>query len=67
MNSRNLFKAIIPATFILLATACDKHPDILGTWTATPTRINNMQQQMRCQPCQYHLPIHPRAKQTTDR
>ena len=42
MNSRNLFKAIIPATFILLATACDKHPDILGTWTATPTRINNI-------------------------
>lgn len=42
MNSRNLIKTLTPFACAMLMTACAAHPDIEGTWTGTPSRVDNI-------------------------
>ena len=43
MTLRNFLTLLLPATAAIVAfSSCDRHPDVIGTWTATPTRIDNI-------------------------
>lgn len=41
MNIRKIFFLTIPAALMTLSS-CSSHPDIIGTWTGNPTRINDI-------------------------
>lgn len=42
MTLRKLFTLILPLAAAVGLSSCSEHPDVIGTWTATPTRIDNI-------------------------
>lgn len=42
MTKPKSFALAIFVILSLVSTSCSSHPDVIGTWTATPTRIDNI-------------------------
>ncbi|MDE6369684.1 MAG: hypothetical protein K2K94_10660 [Muribaculaceae bacterium] len=42
MNLKKIITIMLPAAAIAALSSCSNHPEIEGTWTGTPTRIDNI-------------------------
>ncbi|MDE5553820.1 MAG: hypothetical protein K2J10_01380 [Muribaculaceae bacterium] len=42
MNLKNLIASLLPIAAVAALSSCSNHPEIEGTWTGTPTRIDNI-------------------------
>lgn len=43
MTKSKLFTLLLPLTVVIMTfSSCTRHPDVIGTWTGTPTRIDNI-------------------------
>ena len=42
MIKRKILSSILPLVAVALLSSCDSRPDVIGTWTGTPTRIDNI-------------------------